>query len=163
MKTQRKHLAGFSLVELVVVIVIIGIIAAMAIPRLSRGTAGAADASLAGNLAIIRNAINIYEAEHNGAYPTQAGFEAQLTTFTNLTGGDSATRDATHVYGPYLQAIPPCPVGDQTAPMAVAFDAVNSPPTVAADTGGWIYNPNTGEFLANTNLTDQSGKAYNTY
>ena len=163
MKTLRKRLAGFSLVELVVVIVIIGIIAAMAIPRLSRGTAGAADSSLAGNLAIIRNAINIYEAEHNGSLPTQAGFEAQLTTFTGLTGADAAARDATHPFGPYLQAIPPCPVGDQTDPTAVAFDAVNSPPSVVADNGGWIYNPNTGEFLANTNLTDQIGKAYNTY
>jgi hypothetical protein len=41
--------------------------------------------------------------------------------------------------------------------------AVNSPPSVVADIGGWIYNPNTGEFLANTNLTDQSGRACNTY
>jgi prepilin-type N-terminal cleavage/methylation domain-containing protein len=159
-KTQS---AAFSLVELVVVIVIIGIIAAMAIPRLSRGTAGAGDSALAGDLAIVRNAINLYGAEHNGAYPTQAKFTEQLTMYTGLTGAESDTRDATHPYGPYLVAIPPCPVGDQTDPTAVAFDSVNSPPTVAADTGGWIYNPNTGEFLANTNLTDQLNKAYNTY
>lgn len=163
MKTSTKRLAAFSLVELVVVIVIIGIIAAMAIPRLSRGTAGAADSSLAGNLAIIRNAINIYEAEHNGSYPTEADFEDQLLTYTSLTGATNATRTATYLYGPYLQAIPPCPVGDQTSPTAVAFDSINSPPSVTADTGGWIYNPNTGEFLANTNLTDQGGTAYNTY
>jgi len=155
--------AAFSLVELVVVIVIIGIIAAMAIPRLSRGTAGAADSALAGNLAIIRNAINLYSAEHNGGLPTQANFEAQLTQFSSLTGAVSATRDAVHQFGPYILAIPPCPVGDQTNPTAVAFDAANSPPSVVADVGGWIYNPNTGEFLANTNLTDRNGRAYNTY
>jgi len=159
-RTQR---GAFSLVELVVVIVIIGIIAAMAIPRLSRGTAGAGDSALAGDLAIVRNAINLYSAEHNGAYPTQAKFTEQLTQYTSLTGAESATRDAAHPYGPYLVAIPPCPVGDQTDPTAVAFDAANSPPSVTADTGGWIYNPNTGEFLANTNLTDQLSKAYNTY
>ena len=160
---SRMRSAAFSLVELVVVIVIIGIIAAMAIPRLSRGTAGAADSALAGNLAIMRNAINLYSAEHNSAFPTQADFQAQLTQFSSQTGGVNATRDAAHPFGPYVMAIPPCPVGDQTNPTAVAFDAVNSPPSVVADVGGWIYNPNTGEFLANTNLTDQNGRAYNTY
>jgi prepilin-type N-terminal cleavage/methylation domain-containing protein len=156
MKARRTCIAGFSLVELVVVIVIIGIIAAMAIPRLSRGTAGASDSALAGNLAIVRNAIHLYAAEHNQNFPTQAKFVEQLTMYTSFTGAESATRDATHRFGPYLMAVPPCPV-------AVAFDAVNSPPSVVADTGGWIYNPNTGEFLANTNVTDQTGKAYNTY
>lgn len=163
MSMFRARRKGFSLVELVVVIVIIGIIAAMAIPRLSRGTAGASDSTLAGNLAIIRNAIHLYAAEHGQNFPTQAKFVEQLTMYTSYAGAESATRDATHPFGPYLMAIPPCPVGDQTTPTAVAFDAVNSPPTVAADTGGWIYNPNTGEFLANTNVTDQTGKAYNTY
>jgi prepilin-type N-terminal cleavage/methylation domain-containing protein len=164
MKARRNtRRPAFSLVELVVVIVIIGIIAAMAIPRLSRGTAGAADAALAGNLAIMRNAINLYSAEHNGAFPTQADFAAQLTQFSSLTGAINAARDAAHPFGPYLVAIPPCPVGDQTTPTAMAFDAANSPPSVVADVGGWIYNPNTGEFLANTNLPDQSGRAYNTY
>jgi general secretion pathway protein G len=151
------------LVELVVVIVIIGIIAAMAIPRLSRGTAGAGDSALAGNLAIIRNAIHLYAAEHNETFPSQATFVEQLTQFTSAAGAESTTRDATHPFGPYLMAIPPCPVGDQTDPTAIAFDAANSPPSVTADTGGWIYNPNTGEFLANTNATDQTGRAYNTY
>ena len=160
---NRASRSAFSLVELVVVIVIIGIIAAMAIPRLSRGTAGASDSALAGNLAIIRNAINHYAAEHNEVFPTQADFEDQLTMFTSLTGGTATSRSAANPFGPYLTAIPPCPVGDQTDPTAVAFDAVNSPPSVTADTGGWIYNPNTGEFLANTNATDQNGRAYNTY
>jgi prepilin-type N-terminal cleavage/methylation domain-containing protein len=163
MKTRRTRLGGFSLVELVVVIVIIGIIAAMAIPRLSRGTAGASDSAVAGNLAIVRNAIQLYAAEHSQNFPTQAKFTEHLTMYTSVAGAESATRDATHPFGPYLMAIPPCPVGDQTTPTAVAFDAVNSPPSVTADTGGWIYNPNTGEFLANTNVTDQAGKAYNTY
>jgi general secretion pathway protein G len=148
---------------LVVVIVIIGIIAAMAIPRLSRGTAGAGDSALAGNLAIVRNAIQIYGAEHAGSFPTEADFADQLTMYSSLTGGTSGTKDATNRFGPYLVAIPPCPVGDQTDPTAVAFDNVNSPPSVAADNGGWIYNYKTGEFLANTNLTDELGKAYNEY
>jgi prepilin-type N-terminal cleavage/methylation domain-containing protein len=160
---HKTRSAAFSLIELVVVIVIIGIIAAMAIPRLSRGTAGAADSALAGDLAIIRNAINLYWGEHNSTYPTQADFENQLIQYSSLAGAPQANKDAAHPYGPYLMAIPPCPVGDQTDPTAVAFDSSHSPPDVTADTGGWIYNPTTGEFLANTNVPDSNGKTYNTY
>jgi prepilin-type N-terminal cleavage/methylation domain-containing protein len=162
MRTRKPRISGFSLVELVVVIVIIGIIAAMAIPRLSRGTAGAADSAVAGNLAIIRNAINIYQAEHNGDFPSAANIANELTMYTDLSGGTNATRDATHVYGPYLHAVPPCPVGDQTAPTAIAV-SVAAPIVVAADTGGWIYNETTGEFRANTNTTDDDGTGYDTY
>jgi prepilin-type N-terminal cleavage/methylation domain-containing protein len=159
---SNRRQAAFSLVELVVVIVIIGIIAAMAIPRLSRGTAGAGDSALAGDLAIVRNAIQLYAAEHHGDFPTQAKFVEQLTMYTSAGGAENASRTTTYPYGPYLLAIPNCPVGNQTDPDAVAFDTT-SPPSVLADTGGWIYNPNTGEFLANSNATDQLGKAYNTY
>lgn len=162
---SRTQSTAFSLVELIVVIVIIGIIAAMAIPRFSRGTAGASDSALAGNLAIIRNALNIYYAEHNGDYPTQADFVDQLTQYTGLTGGTSTTRDATHPYGPYLMAIPPCPVGDQTDPTAVAFFTTGAfpDPPVASDVGGWLFNTTTGEFIANTNVTDQVGTPYYSY
>ena len=163
MKTRSKiGKAAFSLVELVVVIVIIGIIAAMAIPRFSRGTAGASDSVLTGSLSIMRNAIHMYYAEHNSTYPTETNFAAQLTTYSSVVGAVSTTRTPACQFGPYLAAIPACPVGDQTAPTAVAFDDT-SPPSVTADTGGWIYNEDTGEILANTNLTDQGGTAYNTY
>lgn len=161
MKTRKN---AFSLVELVVVIVIIGIIAAMAIPRLSRGTAGAGDSALAGNLATVRTALNLYAAEHNNKYPTQAKFTEQLTKFTNANGDDNAARSASYPFGPYLMAIPPCPVGSQANPTAIAFDATAGPiPTPTSDVGGWIYNPGTGEFRANTNATDANTKSYFAY
>ena len=160
---SRKDRRAFSLVELVVVIVIIGIIAAMAIPRFSRGTAGAGDSALSGNLHIMRNAIQLYSAEHAGAFPTQADFVNQLTQYTSVAGEVSATRDATHPFGPYVLAIPPCPVGNQANPTAIAFNTTDPLPAPTADTGGWIYNPGTGEFRANTNLTDQYGNSYFSY
>jgi hypothetical protein len=43
-------------------------------------------------------------------------------------------------------------------------DTTNSPPQVVITGGeGWVYNPNTGEFLINSTKTDDTGKAYNTY
>ena len=167
MRTRNKarRAPAFSLVELVVVIVIIGIIAAMAIPRFSRGTAGASDSTLSGDLAILRNALNLYHAEHSNTWPTQAKFVEQLTQYTSVAGAESATWDATHPFGPYLLAIPPCPVGSQTDPDAVAFHTTGAfaDPPVASDVGGWLFNTTTGEIIANTNATDQSGTAYYAY
>ena len=153
----RRRRSGFSLLELVIVVVIIGIIAAIAIPRMSRGSAGAADSALSGNLAILRNAIDLFSAEHTGAYPTVAKIAAELTQYTNAAGAAQAARDATHIYGPYVRKIPPLPVGAKKGSAGIA----------AADgTGiGWIYNATLGEIKANCADTekDASGTAYNTY
>lgn len=163
---SRTRATAFSLVELVVVIVIIGIIAAMAIPRLSRGTAGAGQSALAGNLATIRNALNMYAAEHNNQYPdgTAAQIVDKLTKYSDATGATSSTRSSQYQFGPYLLAVPTCPVVSGPNAAAILVDTTNSPPTVVTTNGeGWVYNPNTGEWLANTTATDSNGKAYNTY
>ena len=166
--TLRKTKTAFTLVELVLVIVIIGVLAAVAIPRLSRGSAGAGNAAVATDLAMIRNAINLYAAEHNNVFPgpDNAGFANKLTMFSDRSGATIATKDATHPYGPYLLAIPSCPVGEN-AGKDTAKDVLISattPPTPDASGGqGWVYNITTGEFLPNTTTTDDSGKAYNKY
>jgi len=157
---------AFSLVELVVVIVIIGIIAAMAIPRLSRGSAGAADSALAGDLAIMRNAINMYAAEHNSNFPSGTAAEVanQLTQYSDIDGNTQDSKDGTYKYGPYLVAVPACPVVSGTAADDILIDSTNTPPQVNTTNGeGWVYNPTTGEIIANSSDTDASGKAYNTY
>ena len=126
---------AFSMIELVIVVVIIGIIGAIAIPRMSRGAAGAADSALVADLAVLRNAIDLYEAEHGGDYPALATFEAQLTQFTSAVGATSATKDATHIYGPYMQQAPTNPFTGGA--------------TVAADNSGdWEYTAATGAIRA---------------
>lgn len=165
MYTSRPKKSAFSLVELVVVIVIIGILAAMAIPRLSRGSAGAGSAAVAGNLAIVRSAISMYHTEHNSTYPsgTAANVVNQLKQYTNISGGVSATKTGAFIYGPYLVDVPPAPVGENAGSRTILIDT-NSPPVPDATGGeGWVYNPNTGEFLVNTTQMDDAGKAYNTY
>lgn len=154
---RSKHAKGFSLLELVIVVVIIGIIAAIAIPRMSRGSAGAADAALTGDLAIMRNAIDLFSAEHVGAFPTAANIEAQLTTYTDAAGDAQAARDATHIYGPYLRKVPPLPVGAKKGSTGIAAGDGNGV--------GWIYAAATGDITANCpdSETDVAGKRYNTY
>lgn len=148
---------GFSLIELVIVVVIIGIIAAIAIPRMSRGATGAADSALASNLAVLRSAIDLFQTEHGGVYPLEDKFEAQLTTFSDDVGNPSATKDSTHIFGPYLRAIPPLPVGAKKGATGVAG-------TDGAGVG-WIYDETTGTIRANTTSgeVDARGVLYSAY
>jgi prepilin-type N-terminal cleavage/methylation domain-containing protein len=149
--------SAFSLLELVFVVAIIAILAAIAIPRLSRGTKGAADSALAGSLATLRGAIDHYAAEHGGSLPKSSKVAEQLTTYTDSEGDPQASRDATHIWGPYLQAIPPLPVGANKGKTDVKqVDAVNV---------GWIYDPTTGTIRANCldMEVDDAGRKYKDY
>lgn len=161
-RNRRKR--GFSLVELVIVIVIIGVIAAIAVPRLSRGAKGARDAALRGNLAVMRNAIDLYSAEHAGEFPTVGAFVAQLTTYSNESGATNATKDAAtgKIFGPYLKAVPGLPVlGAGTTGGGVGDT------TVAAADGlgvGWVYTVAIGDITANTGTAkDEADTLYTAY
>jgi len=156
-KSRGTHTRAFSLLELVIAVAIIAIIAAIGIPRLSRGTKGAADSALSGNLAMLRNAIDIYGAEHTGTYPTADDIGDQLTQYTDKDGNTKDTKDTTHIYGPYVRSIPPLPVGAKKGSTGIA----------AADANdiGWIYTASSGDIKANTTDSekDDSGKLYSNY
>jgi prepilin-type N-terminal cleavage/methylation domain-containing protein len=164
--TNNRRPNGFSLVELVIVVVIMGIIAAVAIPRLSRGARTAGSSALKSNLSVLRNAVEMYAAEHDGKYP-DAGIINQLTQFSNATGATtSATKTATEVYGPYIKEFPPLPVGskkDATA-IHVTTTAADVPPQGLA-TDGWWYNTVTQTLRANIPDADvdDDTKKYNSY
>ena len=163
----RSQKRAFSLVELVIVVVIIGIIAAIAVPRISRGAKGAGDSALRGSLASLRNAIDMYAAEHGGAFPGADGSDTtltdQLTKKTNFSGttGTGAGFD----FGPYLRrGFPPAPVGPQSG-KATGVEMTTTTPPVSDETKttkGWVYNYQTGEIVVNTNDTDTAGDQYDT-
>jgi prepilin-type N-terminal cleavage/methylation domain-containing protein len=158
MRRQRcTRGGGFSLLEVVIVVAIIAILAAIGIPRMSRGAKGASDAALTGDLATLRNAIDLYAAEHAGVYPDAADPNTQLTQYTNSTGGVNATKTATHIYGPYMRSIPPLPVGAKKGGVKLA----------AADAAGvgWIYDKTLGTIRANTTASekDEAGKLDSDY
>lgn len=159
-KPKRRQSRAFSLLELVIVVVIIGIIAAIAIPRMSRGSAGAADSALSGNLAILRNSIELFAAEHDGTLPAAATIGGQLTGYTNAGGTVSPTgvKVTPYIYGPYIgRNTPPLPVGARKGCTNIA----------AADAAGvgWIYDVATGSIRANTTATekDVNGVLYSNY
>lgn len=151
------HHRAFSLLELVIVVAIIAVLAAIGIPRLSRGSRGAADSAVSGNLAVLRNAIDLFAAEHADTYPTAANITNQLTQYTDASGNTSATKDTTYIYGPYMRSIPPLPVGDKKGNTSIA--------TADANDVGWIYTEATGSIKTNTIATevDDAGKKYSDY
>lgn len=175
MQTRTRR-SGFSLVELIVVVVIIGILAAIAIPRFSRGAAGAGSSGVRGNLAVLRNAIEMYYYEH-GKYPGQAAagadaagsegaFIAQLTKFSDDAGGVSDTKTSQYRYGPYLRkGVPPCPVTPRLGKTGIKMLNGTTAPAydASAADAGWVYNYETGDIVVNSNATDLEGVAYDTY
>ena len=161
-RTAYSRKRAFSLLELVVVVVIIGIIAAIAIPRMSRGTGGAADSALAGDLAVLRNAVDLFAAEHDGKFPTLAKVTAQLTLYTDASNTTDAVaaRDKDHPFGPYVRAIPKLPVGANKG--KDTFTGTSPPGTDAA---GWYYDETTGKIQANcvTTEVDTASKKFTDY
>ena len=160
--TKRR---GFSLVELVIVVVIIGVIAAIAVPRISRGARGAGDSALKGSLAGLRNAIDMYAAEHGGTFPagTEAVIIDQLTKKTDGAGAVGTTAGV-HIFGPYLRSgFPPLPVCTNKGKSNLKI--VTGDPVYSATSEGWVYSTDTGAIMANCNAgeADEQSVDYNTY
>lgn len=148
---------AFSLIELVIVVVILGIIGAIALPRMSRGAEGAKDAALIADLTLLRQAIDLYQTEHEGAFPGATTIADQLTMYTDVAGATSATKTGAYIYGPYLRVIPALKVGTNRGDSGIA----------AADAAGigWIYTVASGSIKANLpdGDVDAAGTKYNTY
>ena len=156
----RTRFAAFSLIELVIVVVIIAIIGAIAIPKMSRGAAGAGDSAVIQDLSILRSALDLYQTENGGLYPTAANVVVALTTFSDGAGNYNGTKTSVFIYGPYLRSIPPLPVGANKGGALIAG-------TSAANVG-WLYTVNAGQTVATigTNTTteaDAKGALYTTY
>ena len=155
--STSMHDKAFSLLEVVIVVAIVGVLAAIALPRMSRGQRGAGDAALETDLEVLRKAIDLFAAEHLGRYPGGDRIAGQLTQYTDIDGDAQTARDGDHVYGPYLRAIPPLPVGIRKGGAKIAL---SDAPGV-----GWIYAPASGEIRANTGIAEVSaaGVQYRDY
>lgn len=156
-RMNRRRNGGFSLLELVIVVVIVGIIAAIAIPRMSRGSAGAADSALSGNLAVLRNAIDLYAAEHTGSLPGATTIANELTLYSDASGNTNATKTSVYLYGPYLRSVPALPVGAKKGKIDIA--------AITGTDIGWLYTAASGTITANCtdSEVDAANKKYNTY
>jgi prepilin-type N-terminal cleavage/methylation domain-containing protein len=159
-QAPRRSSAGFSLVELLIVVIILSILAAIVIPQFTSTTQDARQAAAETTLASLRSAIDLYFQQH-GEYPSALGdgtnaagsllaFVNQLALFTTNNGNAQTTKDATHIYGPYLrkQEIPLEPLTQSQAIEIINVGTLGLTAT-AGDPGGWKYDRQTGQIVIN--------------
>jgi general secretion pathway protein G len=157
---RRRERSAFSLIELVIVVVIIAIIGAIAIPKMSRGAAGAGDSALIQDLAVLRSAIDLYNAEHPTApLTTSSTFPGALTQYSDASGNTSATKTTACIYGPYLKAVPALPVGVNKGQTSIAVSGTIG----TQNTGGWYFTGTDVQANCANAEKDATGTQYNAY
>jgi general secretion pathway protein G len=145
---------GFTLIEVLIVVVIMAVLAATIIPQFASSATDAKNSALKFNLHGLRQQIEMYKLQHNGAMPTiQNSSLPQLTSSTDVNGNIGA-QGPTYPFGPYIQGglLPANSIDGQTTVSATAV----FPPTASTSTGGWLYNAASGQIAPNTDghLTD---------
>lgn len=135
---NRHRRNGFSLIEMVIVILILGIIAAVAAPRMFDTANTAEENTTRQQLAVLRNAIEMYRAR-SGIYPGTSELPNAMATMLN---------------GPF-----PAPsIGSARGDAGVYYDAnsdTQTPATADANQpGGWAYKPANGSLRLNIEGTE---------
>ena len=171
----RRTRGGFTLIEILIVVVILGILAAIVVPELSSASRQAREGVLKDDLRFMREQVTRYMIQHDDdppgypaggdttAVPSEADFIDQMTRFTDRHSNSAAAYESnTFKYGPYLTKIPENPLSSKNGILVVA----NGAPIPAPDLNqpyGWIYKPQTMQFLPNVPGTDLNGQAYTSY
>lgn len=136
-RKARRH-GGFTLVEVLIVAIVLGILAAVVVPQFSSATADARLGTLTGRLAFVRNALELYRDDHEGAYPRLATFREQMLGVSRSDGTTAEVGAGDCNLGPYLQRLPVNPY--------TGTDTVGGGPPGSS---AWHYDEQTGEFRAN--------------
>ena len=169
-KRMLKEQAGFTLIEMLIVVILLGILAMLIIPQISVSTADANLNTLQSNLGSMRNVIELYYHQHNATYPGRndnagaatadpataaTAFLEQLTQFTDINGDVAVSKDATHIYGPYLKSIT-LPTNPFNLLNNVLCDTVITDVTARVSTGAtaWKFYTLTGVLMANDGAND---------
>jgi general secretion pathway protein G len=142
MTAIRKYRAsskrGFTLVEILIVVIILGILAAIVIPQFTNASTEARQSNVRSQLQTLRSQIELYKLQHKDVPPALVTSNWDcFTKYTDIDGDIAASKDATHIYGPYMNAAPVNPLS--------GFNTIGA---ALADDGGWVYSETTGVISA---------------
>ena len=172
-RTAVASRAGFTLIEILIVIVILGIVAAIVVPELSSASRQAREGVMKDDLRFLREQATRYMIQHDDdppgypggdttQVPTEALFVDQMTRYTDGQGNTNGSYSNTYRYGPYLTKIPENPITSMSGVHVVANGAPIPPPDLSQPYG-WIYKPETLQFVPNVPGSDLEGRPYTSY
>jgi general secretion pathway protein G len=171
---RRGPRRAFTLIEILIVIVILGIVAAIVFPELSSASRQAREGVCKDSVRFMREQITRYMIQHDDdppgyppggnilTVPTEANFIDQMTRYTDAVSNASGSYSNQYKFGPYLTKIPENPLSSKAGILVVA----NGAPIPAPDLSqpyGWIYKPETLQFIPNIPGTDLDGRPYTSY
>jgi general secretion pathway protein G len=165
--------AGFTLIEILIVVVILGILAAIVFPELTSASRQAREGVLKDDLRFMREQILRYRIQHDdvspgyppgnpAGTPSEADFVGQMTGHTDLRGNTDPAYSDVFRYGPYLTKIPENPLMGSTKVLVVANGAA-FPAADRTQPYGWMFKPETLEFIPNLDGKDLDGRLYTSY
>jgi hypothetical protein len=139
------------------------------------------------NLARMRSAIELFQAQHNGNYPgavattgatcpgggtagTGAAGSAQafmdhMLLYSDVDGRACSIGDATFKYGPYLRkGLPHDSITGRGSVVGEIVTTTTGAPIVpTVTTGGWAYDTRSGQIVMNSNVNDTRSRPYHTH
>jgi len=130
---MKRHVRGFTLVEILIVVIILGILAAIVIPQFTNASSDARNSSTSSTLQTIRSQIELFKVQHGDNYPqtTAVGTNFALLLTVSTIGDTAVTTGGSGAnLGPYLQQAPVNPINKNTGVSAVQ--------TSTGD--GWYYS-----------------------
>ena len=149
-----KMKTGFSLAELMIIAAILGILAAIVLPQFQSNTTEAREVAARQNIHILRAAIELYAARHNGVPPgyplnNPSNPPQQEVVKTHLVGGQ------------YISDLPINPFNNKPTIRMIANGA-DLPPGATGEYG-WIYKPQTKTIRLDWPGRDKTGTRYYDY